>query len=73
MESIRCGSCRKLLAKAVYRTIEIKCPRCGAINHLRAASPASERPRASHPMEDALGQSEAPSSTHSRYHPPSGK
>ncbi|MGE4281998.1 MAG: Com family DNA-binding transcriptional regulator [Magnetospirillum sp.] len=48
MESIRCASCGKLLAKAeAYSVIEIKCPRCRAINILRAASPAPERQRAS--------------------------
>ncbi|WP_142850876.1 Com family DNA-binding transcriptional regulator [Telmatospirillum sp. J64-1] len=51
MESIRCGSCRRLLAKAAaYQAIEIKCPRCGTINRLmRAESPAPERPGAPSP------------------------
>ncbi len=48
METIRCGSCRKLLAKALFTQIEIKCPRCGTYNSLRAGSSSSpERPRAS--------------------------
>ncbi|MBA4381044.1 MAG: Com family DNA-binding transcriptional regulator [Sideroxydans sp.] len=32
METVRCGKCTKLLAKADYVQIEIKCPRCGTLN-----------------------------------------
>ncbi|MGI1672080.1 MAG: Com family DNA-binding transcriptional regulator [Neptuniibacter sp.] len=38
MQEIRCTQCRKLLAKALYQQIEIKCPRCGHMNE-RTASP----------------------------------
>ena len=42
---IRCGNCGKLLGKGTALDFEIKCPRCKAINHLRAAdSPCSETP-----------------------------
>ncbi len=34
MTLIRCKSCNKLLAKAIYKALEIKCPRCKAINYL---------------------------------------
>ncbi|PJC11814.1 MAG: Com family DNA-binding transcriptional regulator [Comamonadaceae bacterium CG_4_9_14_0_8_um_filter_60_18] len=47
MEIIRCGSCNRLLAKADFRQIEIKCPRCGTLNLVRAESPKPERPGAS--------------------------
>jgi phage FluMu protein Com len=46
MEEIRCGDCGKLLAKGEVVTLTIKCPRCGAINHLRATSPNQESPGA---------------------------
>lgn len=32
MESIRCPKCNKLLFKANSASVEIKCPRCGALN-----------------------------------------
>ncbi|NYZ17057.1 Com family DNA-binding transcriptional regulator [Azospirillum sp. RWY-5-1] len=54
MEEIRCGSCRRLLARGTANCLEIKCPRCGTINHVRATSSPSERPRASD-SESALG------------------
>ena len=44
---VRCGNCQKLLAKGVYSILEIKCARCGTLNHLRAESPEPERLRAS--------------------------
>lgn len=45
MEEVRCGRCGKKLAIADYRMLEIKCPRCGQLNHfeLRAGSPEPER------------------------------
>ncbi|MEW5251595.1 Com family DNA-binding transcriptional regulator [Microbulbifer sp. 2201CG32-9] len=44
MLDFRCSRCSKLLARtAVAERIEIKCPRCGAFNILRAKSPESER------------------------------
>ena len=44
---IRCGHCRRKLGEGVYARLVIKCPRCRALNHLTAQSPAphaSERP-----------------------------
>lgn len=44
IESIRCGNCRRLLARASgFSSIEIKCPRCGAITIERATRPEPER------------------------------
>ncbi|WP_082542426.1 MULTISPECIES: zinc finger domain-containing protein [unclassified Mesorhizobium] len=45
MKDIRCGKCRALLFRASGATsaIEIKCRRCGVINHLRPNEPQSER------------------------------
>lgn len=47
METIRCGGCAALLFKASPRAlagrIEIKCRRCGRINHLRPIEPTPER------------------------------
>lgn len=43
----RCGGCRRMLCKsdseAVLSRLSIKCPRCGAINHLGPASPLPQR------------------------------
>jgi len=47
MQEVRCGRCSRKLAVAEYRELQIKCPRCGALNHLRAASPEPERRGAS--------------------------
>lgn len=33
MREIRCGKCNKKLGAGVYLQLEIKCPRCGVINH----------------------------------------
>ena len=49
MEEIRCGACRRKLGEGVYTALTIKCPRCGAINSLRAESPPPARHRASDP------------------------
>lgn len=43
MESIRCGSCGKLLAKAEFVEIEIKCTRCSTLNFVKAKSLKPER------------------------------
>lgn len=47
MEIIRCGACNKKLAEAEYTRLSIKCPRCGAINQVKAASREPERHGAS--------------------------
>lgn len=34
---IRCGECARLLAKAAqFVDLQIKCPRCGTLNHMKA-------------------------------------
>lgn len=33
MKEVRCGKCHKKLAEGDYRTLAIKCPRCGTLNH----------------------------------------
>ncbi|MCB8572108.1 Com family DNA-binding transcriptional regulator [Bilophila wadsworthia] len=43
LPEIRCGHCGKLLARGLAVDLEIRCPRCGADNHVRAASPDHER------------------------------
>ncbi|MGE4263271.1 Com family DNA-binding transcriptional regulator [Humidesulfovibrio sp.] len=42
MREIRCGKCNRLLAKGEALDLAIKCPRCGATNHVRATSPDIE-------------------------------
>lgn len=39
---IRCGHCNKLLGIGSARDLEIKCPRCGTLNHVRDKNPCSE-------------------------------
>lgn len=50
LPQIRCGACHRKLGEGQYLTLVIKCPRCGAINHLKADEPrcqnASERQKA---------------------------
>ncbi|WP_084403969.1 Com family DNA-binding transcriptional regulator [Marinobacterium litorale] len=46
MQEIRCSKCQKLLAKAQFLALEIKCPRCNTMNSLRVLNPAPERQRA---------------------------
>ncbi|ACO74734.1 Com translational regulator [Laribacter hongkongensis HLHK9] len=50
LTDIRCGQCGRKLAAGRYIEISIKCPRCGALNHLKAVEPhnqnASERRKA---------------------------
>ena len=41
MLDIRCGGCNKLLARADYKALEIKCPRCKTMNNLQAVEPRS--------------------------------
>ena len=53
METVRCGKCSKLLAKADFAQIEIKCTRCGTLNYVRAKSLEPERPGAS-PHKETL-------------------
>ncbi|WP_183026019.1 Com family DNA-binding transcriptional regulator [Variovorax sp. UMC13] len=62
MEEIRCGACGRKLGSGVYTHLVIKCPRCGALNTLRATSSLPERlerlsterathePRTHHPL-----------------------
>lgn len=58
-EAVRCGSCSRVLFKArptaIVEGIELKCPRCGAINSffLRPAEPSRDRPRAADDIEDS--------------------
>ncbi|MGC0153264.1 Com family DNA-binding transcriptional regulator [Chromobacterium vaccinii] len=41
---IRCGQCRRKLATGRYVELTIKCPRCRAMNYVKAGSLPSERP-----------------------------
>ncbi|HFD3846815.1 MULTISPECIES: Com family DNA-binding transcriptional regulator [Serratia] len=38
MREIRCARCSKLLAKAAFSHLQIKCPRCKAFNDMQAES-----------------------------------
>lgn len=52
LEDVRCGRCgRKLAAVSGYRELQIKCPRCGVLNHLKAASLPPECPMSIDPDE----------------------
>ncbi|MDS1619950.1 Com family DNA-binding transcriptional regulator [Escherichia coli] len=37
-QSIRCKNCNKLLARAAFHYIEVKCPRCKTLNQLTRAT-----------------------------------
>ncbi|MDR2507619.1 MAG: Com family DNA-binding transcriptional regulator [Candidatus Accumulibacter sp.] len=52
METIRCGQCNKKLAEAEYRRLAIKCPRCGALNQMKAMEPPT---RAARPPDTEAG------------------
>lgn len=41
---IRCGACSRKLGQGQFTRLQIKCPRCGTLNFLRAESPPRERP-----------------------------
>ncbi|WP_248798037.1 Com family DNA-binding transcriptional regulator [Pseudomonas sp. MWU13-2105] len=44
MQDIRCGHCRRKLAAASgFTDLQIKCPRCRTLNHLKATSLPPER------------------------------
>jgi len=47
MENVRCGKCSALLFRAkrgaISNDLEIKCRRCGTLNHLRPAEPEQDR------------------------------
>ncbi|MFN3882955.1 MAG: Com family DNA-binding transcriptional regulator [Nitrincola lacisaponensis] len=45
MQDVRCMQCQKLLARAVYSALDIKCPRCNTMNSLRVQNPIPERQR----------------------------
>ncbi|WP_083233116.1 Com family DNA-binding transcriptional regulator [Pseudomonas graminis] len=40
LKDCRCGKCKKLLARIGEMTqLQIKCSRCGTLNHVKATSP----------------------------------
>ncbi|WP_133750256.1 Com family DNA-binding transcriptional regulator [Pseudomonas sp. LP_7_YM] len=40
LKDYRCGKCKRLLARIGEMTeLQIKCARCGTLNHVRATSP----------------------------------
>ncbi|MCU0073724.1 Com family DNA-binding transcriptional regulator [Pseudomonas koreensis] len=40
LKECRCGHCKRLLARVgEYTELQIKCSRCGTLNHVKAASP----------------------------------
>ncbi|MBD9377023.1 Com family DNA-binding transcriptional regulator [Pseudoxanthomonas sp. PXM05] len=44
LSNLRCGDCARLLAKAgAFDELQIKCPRCGVVNHLKAQSLPTDR------------------------------
>ena len=50
MDEIRCGNCRRKLGEGIFTALTIKCPRCGVLNSLRAASPSPARQGAPDPQ-----------------------
>jgi phage FluMu protein Com len=43
LKDVRCGACSKLLARALFERVQIKCSRCSTLNDVRAKSPQLER------------------------------
>ncbi|MBI4804476.1 MAG: Com family DNA-binding transcriptional regulator [Desulfovibrio sp.] len=39
MAEIKCGVCGRYLAKGEVVSLEIKCPRCKTLNHVRVENP----------------------------------
>ena len=44
MQEVRCAKCKRKLAVGLFLQLEIKCPRCGALNIVRAQSPDLSAP-----------------------------
>ncbi|MBV1806678.1 Com family DNA-binding transcriptional regulator [Pseudomonas viridiflava] len=56
LNECRCGQCNRLLARVgEYTELQIKCSRCGTLNHVRA-----ERPELS-PLSEMKAEFSAPS------------
>lgn len=61
MDEIRCGSCRKLLARARAAELQIKRPRCGTMNSfMKAQSLPVERRRTPTDQEADHGNPQTP-------------
>ncbi|UQS15592.1 Com family DNA-binding transcriptional regulator [Pseudomonas sp. HS6] len=40
LKDCRCGNCKRLLARVgEFTELQIKCSRCGTLNHVKATSP----------------------------------
>lgn len=53
LKDYRCGKCKKLLARmGGYTELQIKCSRCGTLNHAKATSPELS------PLSDMKAQSQ---------------
>ncbi|MBW7903126.1 MAG: Com family DNA-binding transcriptional regulator [Rhodocyclaceae bacterium] len=52
MKEVRCSNCNRKLAEAEYIRLSIKCPRCGAINELKAIEPPRRAPGAQKERSD---------------------
>ncbi|WP_437438281.1 Com family DNA-binding transcriptional regulator [Azotobacter beijerinckii] len=51
---MRCGGCDRLLAKVGQLTeVQIKCPRCGMLNHLKAQSLLTPAPSSAQCRQEA--------------------
>jgi phage FluMu protein Com len=59
MIEVRCGDCGRLLAKASFSRIEIKCPRCKTLNSLKAIEPQTQAPESAR-FEVHHGQTHTP-------------
>ncbi|WP_084616501.1 Com family DNA-binding transcriptional regulator [Marinomonas sp. S3726] len=56
MQEIRCRCCGRLLAKAKYLELEIKCSRCKTINFLKVVEPHLQAPMSATKIEVQHGQ-----------------
>ena len=63
MDEIRCGNCRRKLGEGQYTRLSLKCPRCGALNHLQqsaSGAPQSERHASVKPSKRLYEKPEIP-------------
>ncbi|MFI8744492.1 Com family DNA-binding transcriptional regulator [Pseudomonas sp. NPDC077186] len=67
---IRCGGCSRLLAKAAsFTQLQIKCPRCRAMNQIATSYPNPERQGAPRSVEVAHGKESPPPRSTGTVHP----
>jgi phage FluMu protein Com len=55
MQQVRCRHCDRLLCKAKFIEIELKCPRCKTLNYMKVTELQTQTPRVSQYKEKPRG------------------